>query len=113
MPSLFTKIMRGELKGTIVHQDEHCAVLVDIKPEAPSHFLVVPKKEIQSLATAAPEDQLVLGHLLLVAARVAREQGFAENGYRVAINIGDDGGQTVPHLHIHVLGGRTFNWPPG
>jgi histidine triad (HIT) family protein len=111
--SIFTKIINGEIKGTIVHQDEHCAVLVDIQPQAPKHMLVVPKKEIESMAQAGPEDQMVLGHLLLTAAKVARDQGFAQNGYRLVINTGKNGGQTVSHLHIHLLAGRQMEWPPG
>jgi histidine triad (HIT) family protein len=113
MASIFTRIINSEIKGEIVHQDEHCAVLKDIHPQAPVHLLVVPKKEIQSVDTARLEDQLLLGHLLLTAAQVAREQGFDETGYRVVINYGKDGGMTVPHLHLHVLAGRKLTWPPG
>lgn len=113
MASIFTKIINGQIPGKIVHQDEHCAVIVDIQAVAPSHLLVIPKKEIESIATATSEDKTLLGHLLLTAAEVARKQGFAESGYRVVANIGKDGGQTVPHLHIHILGGRPLNWPPG
>lgn len=111
--SIFTKIINGEIKGTIVHQDELCAVLVDIQPQAPQHFLVVPKKEIVSVHHATAEDKGILGHLLWVAAEVARNQGFAEDGYRLVINTGSNGGQTVPHIHVHLLAGRALNWPPG
>ncbi len=111
MATLFTKIINGEIPGKIVHKDEHCAVLVDIQPQAPKHFLVVPVKEIESIATA--EDKQVLGHLLLTAAQVARDQGFSAGGYRLVINAGKNGGQTVSHLHIHLLGGRQMEWPPG
>lgn len=113
MASIFTKILSGEIKGTIVHQDQHCAVLVDIQPQAPKHFLVVPKKEIPSMAEATHQDQAVLGHMLLVAAEVARQQGISEQGYRLVINTRQHGGQSVSHLHIHVLGGRQMEWPPG
>lgn len=113
MASIFTKIINGEIKGTIVYQDEQCAVLVDIQPQAPKHFLIVPKKEIPSIAEASTHDQQVLGHLLLVAAKIARDQGISENGYRLVINTNSDGGQTVSHLHIHLLGGRQMTWPPG
>lgn len=113
MASLFTKIINGEIKGTIVYQDEHCAVINDIQPQAPKHLLVIPKKEIESVASASSEDQMVLGHLLLTAAKVARDQGFAQSGYRLVINTGKNGGQTVSHLHIHLLAGRQMEWPPG
>ncbi len=113
MASLFTRILNGELQGTIVHQDDLCFVLVDIQPQAPKHFLVIPKKEIPSVADATPEDKPILGHLLWVAAEVARQHGISEDGYRLVINIGPQGGQTVPHIHVHVLGGRQMTWPPG
>ena len=111
--TLFTKIIRGEIPAKIVHQDEHCAAFLDISPQAPKHILVVPKKELVGVASAAREDQELLGHLLLTAAAVAREQGLGESGYRLVINSGKDGGQTVDHLHIHILGGRAMSWPPG
>ncbi|MGE4131167.1 MAG: histidine triad nucleotide-binding protein [Bdellovibrionales bacterium] len=113
MASLFTKIIKGEIPGKIVHQDEHCAVLVDIQPQAPHHYLVIPKKEITSIATGTLEDQAIFGHLLLVAGKIARDKGLDKAGYRLVINTGDQGGQTVPHLHIHLLGGRQMTWPPG
>ncbi len=113
MPSIFTKILSGEIKGTIIHQDDQCAVIKDINPQAPTHLLVVPKKEITSVAHAGPEDQQLLGHLLLTAAQVAKDQGISESGYRLVINVGKDGGMTVPHIHVHLLGGRALYWPPG
>ncbi len=113
MATLFTKILNGEIPGKFVHKDDVCAAILDIQPQAPHHILVFPKKEIQSLAHAKPEDQSILGHLLVVAAKVARDQGFAEKGYRLAINTGMDGGQTIDHLHVHVLAGRPLGWPPG
>lgn len=113
MASIFTKIIEGEIKGTIVYQDDRCAVLVDIQPQAPKHFLVIPIKEIRSVADATPQDEQLLGHLLLVAAKVAREHGFADDGYRLVINTNVAGGQTVWHLHVHLLGGRPMTWPPG
>lgn len=113
MSSIFTKIINGEIPGKILFQDDRCAVIVDIQPEAPKHFLVVPKKQIRNLASATDEDRDLLGHLLLVAGQVASEQGIAESGYRVVANVGPHGGQTVDHLHIHVLGGRALGWPPG
>lgn len=111
--SIFTKIINGEIKGTIVHQDDLCAVLVDINPQAPKHFLVVPKKELPSVADATLADRALLGHLLYVAAEIARKYGISEDGYRLVINHGGHGGQSVAHLHIHVLGGRQLSWPPG
>ncbi len=111
--SIFTKIISGEIKGTIIHQDDLCAVLVDIQPQAPKHFLVVPKKEIVSVHHASEADKNLLGHLLWAAAEVARKLGFAEDGYRLVINTGRDGGQTVPHIHVHLMGGRPMTWPPG
>ncbi len=113
MPSIFTKIINGEIKGKIVFQDDQCAVLVDIQPQAPVHYLVVPKKEIQSVAEATTDDKQLLGHLLLVAGEVARKEGFSEKGYRLVINTNQHGGQSVSHLHIHLLGGRQMEWPPG
>lgn len=113
MASIFTKILRGEIPGKILHQDEHCAAIVDINPAAPKHILIFPLKEIASLAAAGPEDQAVLGHMMLVAGQIARDQGFGANGYRLVLNTGRDGGQTVSHFHIHLLGGRALTWPPG
>lgn len=110
--TIFKKIIDGELPAKIVYDDEHCLAFQDVNPQAPTHFLVIPRKEIPSLADASKEDQELLGHLLLVADKVARQEGLAE-GYRTVINIGENGGQTVPHLHIHVLGGRRLTWPPG
>jgi histidine triad (HIT) family protein len=111
--TLFEKIMSGELPGQFLYEDEHCVVLRDINPQAPVHFLVVPRKVIARVGEAGAEDAGLLGHLLLVAAEVARQEGVAESGFRVIINHGRDGGETVPHLHVHVLGGRPLHWPPG
>ena len=113
MATLFTKILNGEIPGKILHQDEHCAAIADIQPQAPKHILIFPKKEIRSVADAAPEDKMVLGHLLMTAAKVARDLGIAESGYRLVINTGKHGGQTVDHIHVHLLAGRQMEWPPG
>jgi histidine triad (HIT) family protein len=113
MASIFTKILKGEIPGQILYQDELCAAIVDIQPQAPKHFLIFPKKEIRSIATAAVEDKAILGHLLFVAGQIAREQGFSEDGFRLTINTGRLGGQTVDHLHVHLLAGRQMEWPPG
>ncbi len=113
MATLFTKIIQGEIKGTIVYQDENCAALLDIQPQAPIHILLVPKKEITAVSAASGEDQQLLGHLMLTAAKIARDQGIDKTGYRLVINNGGNGGQSVDHLHIHILGGRQMQWPPG
>lgn len=106
--TLFTRIIDGEIPGQFVHQDEHCIAIRDINPAAPVHLLVIPRKPIPSLAQLAAEDQALAGHLLLVVSRLAEQEGIADQGYRVVINTGEDGGQTVPHLHIHLMGGRAL-----
>ena len=112
MATIFEKIIAREIPADILHEDEHCIAIRDIDPQAPTHFLVIPKQVIPRIGEAQQEDQAVLGHLLLVAGKVARMEGV-EKGFRVVINNGSKGGETVPHLHIHVLGGRQMNWPPG
>lgn len=109
--TLFTKIINRDLPADIVYEDDEALVLRDINPQAPVHLLVIPKKVIPKLSDSTQEDQQLLGHLLLVANKVAEQEGL-EN-YRVNINNGADAGQTVFHLHLHVLGGRSFSWPPG
>lgn len=111
--TLFEKIIAGEIPATLVHEDEFCVALRDINPQAPVHLLVIPRKPIPRIAQAQTEDGQILGHLLLTAAQVARAQGLEESGFRIVINNGRDGGETVPHLHVHVLGGRPLHWPPG
>lgn len=111
--TLFQKICDKEIPASIVHEDERCVAFRDISPQAPVHILVVPRKAIVRIGLADEADEAVLGHLLLTAAQVARELGIAETGYRLVINNGHDGGEAVPHLHVHVLGGRSMNWPPG
>jgi histidine triad (HIT) family protein len=111
--TIFKKIIHREIPAEIVLEDDLCLAFRDISPQAPSHILLVPKKEIASLATADASDHSLMGHLLLKAAEVARHEGLVENGYRVVINTGDDGGQSVDHLHLHILGGRHMDWPPG
>ena len=110
---LFCKIIAGKIPGDFMHQDEHCVVLRDINPQAPMHVLVIPREHLESLDDAAQKDEPVLGHLLRVGARVANEQGHGESGYRTVINTGAGAGQSVFHLHVHVLAGRPLNWPPG
>ena len=111
--TVFSKIIRKEIPAKIVHEDEWCLAFHDIHPRAPVHVLVIPKKPIVSVEDIQPEDQELIGHLFLVIRSVAKSLGIAEGGYRVVTNCGRDGGQEVPHLHFHVLGGRSLSWPPG
>ena len=110
--TIFNKIIRREIPADIVYEDELCLAFKDIAPQAPVHILLIPKKPIPKLVDATPQDHALMGHLLLKVKQVAEEAGL-EKGYRVVINTGDDGGQTVHHLHIHILGGRQMQWPPG
>lgn len=111
--NIFEKIIAREIPADIVYEDESVLAFRDINPKAPTHVLIVPKKNIVRLSEAAAEDEKLLGHLLLQAGAVARQLGLNKNGYRVVINNGRDGGETVPHLHCHILGGRGLAWPPG
>lgn len=111
--TIFAKILSGEIPADKLHEDEHCIAFRDIAPQAPHHVLVIPRKPIVSVAHAEPEDAALLGHLMLVAAKVARDLGLESGGYRLVTNIGEHGGQSVYHLHIHILGGRQLGWPPG
>lgn len=110
---LFCQIVAGEVPAELLHQDELCLVIRDTNPQAPTHFLLIPREHLESLDEASRQDEAMLGHLLRVAARQANEQGLAESGYRTVINTGAGAGQSVFHLHVHVLGGRPMNWPPG
>lgn len=110
---LFCKIIAGEIPSTLVFEDEVCVAFKDISPQAPTHILIIPRDHFASLDKAQNQHRETLGHLLLTAAEIAREKGFAEDGYRVVINTNADGGQTVFHLHVHLLGGRPFIFPPG
>src|SRR5438105_815063 len=111
--TLFEKIAAREIASEIIYEDELVFAFRDIKPAAPVHVLLVPKKSIARLAQAAPADHQVLGHLLLKAAEVAGKLGLSQRGYRLVINNGPDAGESVPHLHCHILGGRPLSWPPG
>jgi histidine triad (HIT) family protein len=111
--TLFEKICDEEIPATIVYEDERCVAFRDISPQAPLHILVIPRKAIPRVGLAGAEDEALLGHLLLIAAQVARSEGIAESGYRLVINNGPHGGEAVPHLHVHLLGGRQLVWPPG
>ena len=112
MPCLFCKIIAGEIPSKKIFEDDRTFAFRDINPQAPTHVLVVPRKHIASLQEASAEDQEMLGYLHLIAARIAHSEGLA-NGFRTVINTGLDGGQTVDHLHVHLLGGRAMGWPPG
>jgi histidine triad (HIT) family protein len=112
MPCLFCKIMAGEIPSKKVFEDDRAYAFRDINPQAPTHILVVPRKHIGSLTEADAQDQELLGYLHLVAARIAGSERLSA-GFRTVINTGNDGGQTVDHLHIHLLGGRSMHWPPG
>jgi histidine triad (HIT) family protein len=110
--TIFGRIIRGEIPARIVHDDDRCLAFHDVAPQAPVHVLVIPKKPIPSLAEASAEDANLLGHLMTVATEIARTLGLT-GGYRLVVNCGPDGGQSVDHLHIHLLGGRPLGWPPG
>lgn len=112
MSCLFCKIVDGSIPSKAVYQDEQCYAFADINPQAPVHVLVVPRQHIASLAEAGKEHPALLGHLLWAAAEIARSKGLTK-GYRAVVNTGDDGGQTVDHIHVHLLGGRRLTWPPG
>ncbi len=110
--TIFSRIIRKEVPATIVYEDEEVLAFQDVNPQAPVHLLVIPKQPISQISSATEADQALLGKLLLTAKRVAAEAGL-EDGYRLVINNGAEGGQTVYHLHLHVLGGRPMQWPPG
>jgi histidine triad (HIT) family protein len=111
--TLFERIIARQIPAKILFEDEHVLAFHDIQPQAPVHVLVIPKKPIPRIGEAAAEDQTLLGHLLLKAADVARTLGLDASGYRLVINHGRDGGESVPHLHCHLLGRRPMSWPPG
>ena len=111
--TLFEKIIAREIPAEIVYEDDLVLAFNDINPKAPTHVLIIPKKPIPRIAEAEPEDHQVLGHLLLKAREVAGELGLHEKGFRLVVNNGHDAGETVPHLHLHILGGREMTWPPG
>jgi histidine triad (HIT) family protein len=110
--TIFTKIINKEIPTDIVYEDEHCLAFKDINPQAPTHLLLIPKKAVEKLSDAQNADQTLLGHLMLAAGNIAREHGF-EDAFRVVINNGEKAGQSVFHLHLHLLAGRPLAWPPG
>ena len=113
MECLFCKIINREIPAEIVHEDDHVVAFEDINPQAPTHLLLIPRKHIATLNDLEEGDAALVGRLQLTAARLARERGFAEEGYRVVMNCNDQGGQTVYHIHMHLMGGRRFTWPAG
>lgn len=113
MATLFTKIINGEIPGEIVAETEDVVALRDINPQAPTHVLIVPRREIASINDVEDSDAELVGKMVLLAQSIARETGFSEDGYRLVFNVGGNGGQTVDHIHLHLLGGRQMTWPPG
>jgi histidine triad (HIT) family protein len=113
MSTIFSKIIAREIPARIAYEDDLCLAFHDVNPQAPVHVLVVPKKEIARVGESTAAEEPLLGHLLFVAQSVAKQEGLAASGFRLVINNGPDGGESVPHLHVHVLGGRALGWPPG
>jgi histidine triad (HIT) family protein len=113
MGTVFDKILAREIPADVVYEDDHALAFRDVSPQAPVHVLVIPKRRIVGVATASDDDTEILGHLLQVCRKVAVQEGIADGGYRIVTNNGGDGGQSVDHLHFHVLGGRRLTWPPG
>lgn len=113
MSTIFKKIIDGEIPADKIYEDEQVLAFRDVNPQAPTHVLVIPKKEVASINALADADAELLGRLWLVIRNIARDEGLADDGYRVVVNCGADGGQTVDHLHFHLLGGRQLEWPPG
>ena len=111
--TIFGQIARGEMEADVVYEDERCVAFRDISAQAPVHILVIPRESLTSLRDAPSADAALLGHLLQVCASVAEQEGLGADGYRVVVNTGEHGGQTVEHLHLHLLGGREMAWPPG
>ena len=113
MSTIFQKIIDREIPAKIVFEDDKCLAFHDVNPQAPTHVLLIPKQPVESIDALADADAALLGHMWLVVRDLARQLGLAEDGYRVVVNCGADGGQTVDHLHFHLLGGRSLAWPPG
>lgn len=110
---IFCKIIAGEIPATIAYEDQQVTAIRDLHPVAPIHVLIITKKHLASINDATEAEELLLGHLFTVARKIAESDGVAESGFRVVVNSGADGGQTVPHLHMHVIGGQQMHWPPG
>jgi len=110
---LFCRIAEKTLPSKIVHEDDKCVAFDDVNPQAPTHVLVIPRKHVASIAELNEADAGLLAHLMMTGSKIAKQKGIAEGGYRLVVNTGKNGGQTVFHLHLHVLGGRPMHWPPG
>ncbi|HSF56831.1 MAG TPA: histidine triad nucleotide-binding protein [Candidatus Binatia bacterium] len=110
---LFCDIVEGRVKGDVVYRDESVVAFRDIRPQAPVHILIIPRKHVATILDLEANDQALIGQIFFVIAKLVREQGIAESGFRVVVNSGADAGQSVFHLHFHLLGGRRFGWPPG
>ena len=113
MSTIFTKIINKEIKADILYEDNLCLAFKDINPAAPVHILIIPKKEIQTTNDLVDSNKVLIGHLFIVAKNIAKKLNVNKYGYRIVFNCNEDGGQTVYHIHMHLLAGRTFNWPPG
>ena len=111
--TVFSQIIRKEIPANIIHEDDQCLAFHDVSPQAPVHVLIIPKKPIVNINGLHPEDAELLGHIWLTIQKLANQLGVAESGYRVVVNCGQDGGQSVDHLHYHLLAGRRLSWPPG
>ncbi len=112
-PTIFGKILSGDIPADIVYEDERCLAFRDINPAAPTHILVIPRKHIATINDATDDDEALVGHLMLTAAKLAKQEGIAEDGYRLVMNCGEQGGQSVFHIHLHLVGGRDLSCPPG
>lgn len=113
MTCLFCKIIRGEIPGNLLYEDNDVIVLRDINPQAPTHCLIIPKRHIATINDLTPEDTPLIGHIVQTAKKLAQTEGIAEKGYRLVWNVNQNGGQAVYHIHLHLLGGRSMHWPPG
>ena len=113
MSCLFCKIVANEIPSSRVYEDEQVVVFKDIDPKAPIHYLVIPRSHIPTINDLTSEDTELVGHMVQTAKKIAIQQGFADNGYRLVFNVNDDGGQLIHHIHLHILGGRAMHWPPG
>jgi histidine triad (HIT) family protein len=113
MVTLFEKICNREIPANIIYEDEYCVCFHDTSPQAPVHLLLIPRKPIPRIALATEEDQMLLGYLMLMIGKIAKQEQLDQKGFRIVMNNGEDAGEAVPHLHIHILAGRKLNWPPG